>query len=111
MKTSAAAIIAIALFSTGIASAQIPAQAISPNPAVQITPVAPAADSLESARRITREEAIKMVKDKKAVYVDVRSKDSYDAEHIKGAINIPLGQLQAYLTKLPKNKFLITYCA
>ena len=111
MNRSAAAIIAIALFSTGIASAQIAAQAISPNPAVQITPVAPAGDSLESARRITREEAIKMVKDKKAVYVDVRSRDSYDAEHIKGAINIPLGQVQANLTKLPKNKFLITYCA
>lgn len=111
MRKSAAAIIVIALFSTVIASAQVPAQAISPNPAVQITPANPVADSLESARRITREEAIKMVKDKKAVYVDVRSKESYDAEHIKGAINVPLAELQAHLSKLPKNKFLITYCA
>lgn len=111
MRNTAVAIVAIALFSTGIASAQFPAQAVSPNPAVQITPGVPATDSLESARRITREEAIKMVKENKAVYVDVRSKDSYDAEHIKGAINIPLGELQANLKKLPAKKFLITYCA
>ena len=111
MWNIAVAIVAIAFFSTGIASAQIPAQAISPNPAVQITPVNPAAESLESARRITREETIKMVKEKKAVIVDVRAKDAYDAEHIKGAINIPLDELQARLRDLPPHKFLITYCA
>ena len=111
MRNTAVAIIASAFFSTGMASAQFPAQAVTPNPAVQITPVNPAAESLESARRITREEAIKMVKEKKAVYVDVRAKDSFDAEHIQGAVNIPLGELQAHLNKLPPHKFLITYCA
>ncbi|MEO6258832.1 MAG: rhodanese-like domain-containing protein [Thermoanaerobaculia bacterium] len=111
MKRTAVAVIAIALFSTGVASAQVKAQAISPNPAVQITPVNPALESLESARRITREEAIKLVKEKKAVYVDVRAKNDFDTEHIKGAINIPLGELATHFNKLPANKFLITYCA
>ena len=111
MRNTAVAIIAIAFFSTGMASAQFSAQAVTPNPAVQITPVNPAAESLESARRITREEAIKMVKEKKAVYVDVRAKDSFDAEHIKGAVNLPLGEVLTHLNKLPPHKFLITYCA
>jgi len=66
---------------------------------------------LESARRISREEAIKLVKEKKAVYVDVRGKDQYDQGHIKGAINIPLGDLVNHLRDLPPKQFIITYCA
>ena len=89
-----------------------PAIPISPNPNVQITPGAPQAEKpLESARRISREEAMKMVSAKKAVYIDVRGKDQYDIEHIPGAISIPLGELPARIQELPKNKFLITYCA
>jgi hypothetical protein len=84
---------------------------VSANPAVQITPVTPAEQLLESARRITREEAIKMIKAHKAVYVDVRGKDQYDAEHIPGALNIPGTELLAHLKTLPVTKYLITYCA
>ena len=58
-----------------------------------------------------REEAIKMVDAKKAIYVDVRPKDQYDIEHIKGAINIPLGDIVTRMKDLPKGKFIITYCA
>src|SRR3954465_6544997 len=74
-------------------------------------------DPNEAARRLTRDEAIQMVKSGKAVWVDVRGKDQYDIEHIKGAINYPLGDLETDLnkdtaaSKLPKGKFLITYCA
>ena len=104
---------------TGAASAQYKTPAppgttaipVSPNPNVQITPVNPTEHSLESARRIGRDEAIKMVKEKKAVYVDVRSKDQFDIEHIKGAINLPVTEIPARMKKLPKNKFLVTYCA
>jgi 3-mercaptopyruvate sulfurtransferase SseA len=104
---------------TGAASAQYktpapqgtPAIPVSPNPNVQITPVNPAEQTLESARRIAREEAIKMVAAGKAVYIDVRPKDQFDIEHIKGAVSVPLGELTARVKELPKNKFLITYCA
>ncbi len=88
-----------------------PAVPVSPNPNVQITPVSPVDHSMDAARRITREEAQKMIAQKKAVYVDVRAKDQYDIEHIKGALNIPLGELPTHLKDLPKKKFLITYCA
>lgn len=87
--------------------------------AVPTTPPPPALtmDPNEAARRMMRDEGIEMVKKGKAVWVDVRPKDQYDISHIKGAINYPLGDLEQDLEKgtaadkLPKNKFLITYCA
>ncbi len=88
----------------------------SSNPAVVITPGAlpgmPSAEApLESARRISRPEAIKMVKAKKAVWIDVRPRDQFNEGHIPGAINIPLTELPDRFRDLPVNKFLITYCA
>ncbi len=83
----------------------------------QVPPPVINTDPNEAARRIMRDEAVKMVKDGKAVWVDVRPKDQYDIEHIKGAVNYPLTDLETDLSadkaaaKLPKNKFLITYCA
>ncbi len=49
--------------------------------------------------------------------LDVRGKDQFELEHIKGAVNYPLTDLETDLekktaeSKLPRNKFLITYCA
>ena len=71
----------------------------------------PQPDQLATARRISREDAIKMVKQKKAVYVDVRSKDSFDEGHLPGAISLPLSELPGRYKDLPSGKFLITYCA
>jgi rhodanese-related sulfurtransferase len=68
-------------------------------------------EELVKARRISRDEAIKMVKARKAVYIDVRSKETYDESHIPGAINIPESQLLLRFKDLPPKKFLITYCA
>jgi predicted sulfurtransferase len=74
---------------------------------LQQVPEAP----LESAKRIGRDEAIKLVKAKKAVFVDVRSKESYDAEHIKGAVSIPLSDIVKRVKELPRGREIITYCA
>jgi 3-mercaptopyruvate sulfurtransferase SseA len=68
-------------------------------------------EELAKAKRISREDAVKMVKQDKAVYVDVRSLDSYDEGHLPGAISIPLSELNARFKDLPPGKFLITYCA
>src|SRR4029077_5526213 len=65
-------------------------------------------DELAKAKRISREDAMKMVKQNKAVYVDVRSKDSYDEGHLPGAVSIPLSELNARFKDLPPGKFLIT---
>jgi hypothetical protein len=84
---------------------------VSPNNKLQIVTTTSPDDELSKARRINRSEAIKLVKEKKAVWVDVRSKDAYDQSHIPGAINIPQTELNEHLTSLPPHKFLITYCA
>ncbi|HEU4520995.1 MAG TPA: rhodanese-like domain-containing protein [Thermoanaerobaculia bacterium] len=110
-KTSfiaAASILITASFAT--------AQRLPPKPAgpVQITPSAGAATSdpsIAAARRITREEAIKLVRENKAVYVDVRSKATFDKGHIKGALSIPNSQLMSRIRELPAGKTVITYCA
>lgn len=42
--------------------------------------------------------------------VDVRPKDAYAKEHIKGAVNIPFDELPKRLRELPKDKTIVTYC-
>jgi len=84
----------------------------SPAPAPQPVVMTPSPEpTLESAKRIERDAAIKLVDEKKAVFVDVRPKEAYDAGHIKGSMNIPLSDLLTRMKELPTNKEIITYCA
>jgi len=106
------------VFAAGLASAQMkvqqpqtPTPTVVPGSPATMAPAQVAQPPLESARRINRDEAIKLVKAKKAVFIDVRSKDSWNTEHIAGAISIPLSELNTRLRELPPNKLLITYCA
>lgn len=46
-----------------------------------------------------------------ATIIDVRSKSEYQGGHIKGSLNIPLNQLESNLSKISKNKPVITCCA
>lgn len=110
------AVAAVSLLSAGLASAQMktpqtaaPAP-IAPPPVVSSSIVQPQ-PPLEAARRIKRDEAIKLVKEGKAVWVDVRSKDSYDAGHIKGALSIPENELISRLKEIPPKRMIIAYCA
>ena len=121
------AALAVSLAAAGAAYAQYKPAAPAPAPVpvptaggqaspVQITmPGGPmpgsAADPQAEARRIPRAEAMKMVKEHKAVWIDVRPKDQYDLGHIPGAMNIPLAELNNRFKDLPLHKFLITYCA
>lgn len=83
---------------------------ITPNSNIQLT--APSGEEeLAKARRIGRDEAMRLVRQKKAIYVDVRSKDSYDDGHLPGAISLPLSDLPKRFKDVPLKKILITYCA
>lgn len=53
----------------------------------------------------------KELKAEGAQIVDVRSAGEYKSGHIKGSINIPLDALSRNLSKLNKNKPVITCCA
>jgi len=46
-----------------------------------------------------------------AVIVDVRTKGEYQSGHVKGSINIPLDNLGNNLSKIKKDKPVITCCA
>jgi len=73
--------------------------------------VAAATPYPDGARRVTIEEMESLVKEGKAVVIDVRSQDSYDAGHIPGAKLIPSGEILSHISELPKDKLIITYCS
>lgn len=41
--------------------------------------------------------------------IDLREKESYMHSHVKGAVNMPYGEIDGY-TALPKGKILVLYC-
>jgi hypothetical protein len=77
-------------------------------PAPAPTVIPPPADD---ARRIAVDEAVELVKQGKAVIVDVRPADSYQQGHVHGALSIPETEMTQRLSELPRNKLIITYCA
>lgn len=46
-----------------------------------------------------------------AVFVDTRGKSSYDTEHVKGALNVPLNEFDKSYESIPKDKKIIAYCS
>jgi len=93
--------IVIAMLAAGVAGAQT--RVLTPQP-VQT-------GSWENARRIPREAAIRQVDAGKAVFVDIRSFETYSKGHIKGAISIPRSQLIHRLREIPPGRLIVTYCA
>ena len=51
------------------------------------------------------------LKAKGAQIIDVRSKGEFESGHIKGSQNIPLPSLSAQLSRIKKDKPVITCCA
>src|SRR5260221_718361 len=65
----------------------------------------------DGVRRIKPEEVRELLKQDKAVLVDVRGASSYKAGHIKGAVNIPYSEIADRVKELPPDKMIITYCS
>jgi rhodanese-related sulfurtransferase len=61
---------------------------------------------------VTPKEASVLTAENKAVIVDVREEDEWNAGHIAGAVHIPLKQLETRLPELQqyKDKTIITQC-
>jgi len=42
--------------------------------------------------------------------IDVRTKEGWNSGHIAGAIHIPLASVESYLSYIPRDKPIVTYC-
>lgn len=47
---------------------------------------------------------------KDIVWIDVRHVEDYKLSHIKGALNIPLSEMESRLNEIPRNKEIVLYC-
>lgn len=64
-------------------------------------------------KNITRDELLKMISGgEKFKLVDVLDKVHYEKEHIRGAISLPLGDIENKASKLlKKDETIVVYCA
>ena len=65
----------------------------------------------DGARRVTSDELQDMLKNGKAIVVDVRNQASFDLGHIPGAKLIPAGEILNHVNELPRDKTIVTYCS
>jgi 3-mercaptopyruvate sulfurtransferase SseA len=69
------------------------------------------AQTQDEAKRISLKEAKEAFDAGKAVIVDTRAAAAYQSEHIKGAINMPVDEVEKRYGELPTDKQLIFYCS
>ena len=60
--------------------------------------------------KIKTPDMLVLVEEGKAILVDIRFKEEFEAWHIGASINIPLNELPNRLHELPKDKLIITAC-
>jgi len=60
-------------------------------------------------QRIGVQEAKTAYDNGSAVFLEVRSAEAYTELHITGAVNIPLGELEARMGELDSDDWIITY--
>jgi len=60
--------------------------------------------------KIDSKELVKLIKEKKVQFIDIRFKEEYEAWRMGFAVNIPLNELPKRLNELDKNKIIVTAC-
>jgi 3-mercaptopyruvate sulfurtransferase SseA len=86
-------------------------QALASTP--QANPLSPAADvsiPYSNVPRVSLADARAALDNKSAVFVDVRDTEVYNADHIQGALSIPLAGFDTQYSQLDPNQWIITYC-
>lgn len=76
-------------------------------------PAAPAANAgipYPEIARVSIQDARAALESGEAILLDVRSADAFAGRHITGAVNIPLTQLEARISELDPQKWIIPYC-
>lgn len=62
-------------------------------------------------RRMTVTELRDSIAEGNAVVLDVRARQQFKNHHIKGAVNIPEGEVAARASELPRDKLIVAYCS
>lgn len=65
----------------------------------------------ETVERITVQELESSMSRKKPLIIDVRKKSEFDSEHVIGASNVPLNEINKQLAQFPKDRPFVLYCA
>lgn len=69
-----------------------------------------AAQRSQRGGTISRDALADLLKKDAVVLVDVRPKEEFDADHLPGAISIPLDELIQRASELPADKIVVLYC-
>ena len=64
----------------------------------------------DDVEAISRDQLLPRLGSKDVVLIDVRPSDEFDAGHIKGALSIPLEELDQRLAELPDDCEIVAYC-
>ncbi len=84
---------------------------MSQSPSASTTPAALSDEEADAlVPRVSLNEAKTALDSGSAIFLDVRSAEAYQSEHIAGAINIPLAELVSRSAELNPNQWIITYC-
>jgi glyoxylase-like metal-dependent hydrolase (beta-lactamase superfamily II)/rhodanese-related sulfurtransferase len=65
---------------------------------------------VDTVNRISAEEFATQYNNK-PIIIDVRKKSEFDSEHVVGAVNIPLNEINNHLAEIPKDKPFVLHCA
>lgn len=66
--------------------------------------------SKDSLEPVSVNELVERIRSGLVTLVDVRPKEEYGAGHLRGAINIPVADLEKNLKTLPRDREIIAYC-
>ena len=67
--------------------------------------------TVENVQRTTLSDAKAAYDGKKAIFLDVRTSESYARNHVPGAISIPEAQINERMNELNPNQWIIAYCS
>lgn len=67
--------------------------------------------TIDTISRINGETYADQYKAQNPITIDVRKKSEFDSEHVIGAINVPLNQINQHLATFPKDQPFVVHCA
>ncbi|HEX8952367.1 MAG TPA: rhodanese-like domain-containing protein, partial [Polyangia bacterium] len=67
-------------------------------------------DGRDDFRPIGRKELLRGLKEGRVVLIDVRPREEYEAQHLQGAVSVPLAELDKFARAAPRGKQVVAYC-